>query len=216
VRPAIVPSEDHVVATESVAEREVFSIGHSNQSLEQFLTLLAKHDIQAVIDTRSHPASRFAPHFNRPVLELALPRHSIRYKFRGAELGGRPVGEEFYDDDGYVLYSRVADAGFFQQGIERLERAVAKYRIALLCSEENPMHCHRRLLVGRVLAERGIQMHHIRGDGRLEEEAEFIPNWTPPASTGQQLALFGESEDAEWRSAQSVLRRSPQRSSSAH
>jgi uncharacterized protein (DUF488 family) len=193
---------------------EIFSVGHSNQSLDQFVELLKRHEITAVVDTRSYPVSKFAPQFNRSILERALPHQGIRYAFRGAELGGRPAGDEYYDDDGHVLYSRVARADSFLEAIERLQRGMRKHRIALLCSEENPEHCHRRLLIGRVLSERGVRMSHIRGDGRLEVE--------PPAGfgrrsgNGQQLALFGAAEDREWRSVRSVLPRSQRASSSAH
>jgi uncharacterized protein (DUF488 family) len=198
------------------AVRHIFSIGHSNQSLDQFLNLLKRHEIEAVVDSRSYPASKYAPQFNRPMLEEALPRCSIRYKFRGDELGGRPRDEAYYDAEGYVLYAKVAESDFFLEGIRRLERAVEKYRIALLCSEENPTTCHRRLLIGRVLADRGILMSHIRGDGRLEPEAEFVPGASGSVQPDRQLALFEGAEASEWKSAQSVLRRSPQASSSAH
>ncbi|MGE3600555.1 MAG: DUF488 family protein, partial [Dehalococcoidia bacterium] len=193
---------------------EIFSVGHSNQTLRQLIGLLKHHAIQAVVDTRSYPVSKFASQFNRSVLEQVVPQHSIRYVFRGAELGGRPRGDEYYDAEGHVIYSRVAQADFFLDGINRLERGICKYRITLLCSEENPEHCHRRLLIGRVLAGRGVSMTHIRGDGRLEVE--------PPHDFGrrtggsQHLALFRIDEDSEWRSTRSVLQRSPQASSSAH
>lgn len=196
--------------------KHIFSIGHSNQSLEQFLSLLKRHEIEAVVDTRSYPVSKFAPHFNQPVLQHSLPRHGIRYVFRGAELGGRPQGEEYYDEEGHVVYARVAEADFFLNGIARLERNVAKLRIALMCTEENPAACHRRLLIGRVLARRGISMIHIRGDGHLQPEHEFIVGEQGHNAGGQQLALFAEPEGSEWKSVQSVLRRSPRASSSGH
>ena len=92
----------------------------------------------------------------------------------GRELGGRPAGAEFYDQEGHVLYSRVAESSLFLEGLERLQEGLREFRLALLCSEENPAACHRRLLVGRVLAERGVAIDHIRGDGRLQSEAELI------------------------------------------
>lgn len=196
-------------------ERQVFSVGHSNQSVEALIALLKQHAIEAVVDTRSYPASKYAPQFNRAALELRLPAESIKYKFRGDELGGRPKDHELYDDDGHVLYSRVAEADFFRVGIERLLRGADRYRLALLCSEEDPAACHRRLLIGRVLATHGVAMTHIRGDGRLEPETEYVPGRvTPPPA--RQLGLFGEPEVDEWKSAQSVLPRSPRASSSAH
>ena len=194
----------------------VYSIGHSNQSLESFIGLLKRHGIDVVVDTRSYPVSRYAPQFNRSALEQCLPRHDIGYRFLGVELGGRPQQPDYYDDQGHVLYSRVAEADFFRKGIALIERGVDRRRIALMCSEENPTDCHRRLLIGRVLAGRGITMVHIRADGRLEPEAEYTVGRGAAPADGHQFSLFGEPEKAAWRSTQSVLRRSPPASSSEH
>ena len=84
-------------------------------------------------------------------LKLALQEAGIRYLYLGRELGGRPEGDEFYDDEGHVLYDRVAATCLFQEGLSRLERGIREYKVAMLCAEENPAACHRRLLVGRVL-----------------------------------------------------------------
>ncbi|TMQ12660.1 MAG: DUF488 domain-containing protein, partial [Deltaproteobacteria bacterium] len=93
------------------------------------------------------------------------------YVFLGAELGGRPSDPACYDEHGHVLYGRRARSSEFQAGIARLEAELARQRVAMMCSEENPEQCHRRLLVGRVLAARGVAIDHIRGDGRIEPES---------------------------------------------
>jgi uncharacterized protein (DUF488 family) len=103
-------------------ERHLFTIGHSNHPLEKFIELLRRHGVEVVVDTRSQPYSRHAPHFNRDALRAALASAGIRYSFLGEELGGRPRGEEYYDAEGYVRYDRVAAADFFQTGIARLKR----------------------------------------------------------------------------------------------
>jgi uncharacterized protein (DUF488 family) len=93
--------------------------------------------------------------------------------FLGKELGGRPESSEFYDAEGFVLYSRIAESPLFLEGIERLITGITTYRVALMCGEENPANCHRRLLVGRVLAKRGVSVRHIRGDGTVQDEDEL-------------------------------------------
>lgn len=194
----------------------LFTIGHSNQTLEKFLALLAGHGIQSLVDVRSQPYSRYATHFNRPDLEYAVKRQHVRYTFLGDELGGRPVGDEFYDAEEHVLYSRVAQAPFFLRGIERLLEEGALYRTAILCSEENPTDCHRRLLIGRVLAERGVAVRHVRGDGQVQTEADLQPaEVAPPAAL--QASLWGEPEPvsppdaaAAWRSVRPIPRRRAQ------
>jgi uncharacterized protein (DUF488 family) len=104
----------------------------------------------------------------------------------GRELGGRPEGDEFYDAEDRVLYERVAASPRFLEGIDRLEQAAKRSRIAILCSEEDPTDCHRRLLIGRVLAARGIDLHHVRGDGRVEREADLRQRHP------EQVPLFDE------------------------
>jgi uncharacterized protein (DUF488 family) len=194
--------------------RRLCSIGHSNHALERFLDLLRQHRIEVLVDARSHPYSKFAPHFDTVSLKDAATRAGIKYLFMGRELGGRPDGNEFYDTEGHVLYWRVAESPLFLDGIERLENGIAKYRVALMCSEENPSACHRRLLVGRVLATRGIQIEHIRGNGSVQTEAELQAEGERHHNNGQ-IEFFEEpSQEKAWRSIQSVLQKGRRQSSS--
>jgi uncharacterized protein (DUF488 family) len=128
---------------------------------------------------------------------MALEADGIRYVFLGRELGGRPDGNEFYDDQGHVLYDRVAETELFQEGVLRLEKGIREYKVAMLCAEENPAACHRRLLIGRVLLNRGIQVDHIRGDGRIQTETEVAAETNP---NKDQLALFEKVEAEPWKS----------------
>lgn len=189
----------------------IFSIGHSNQALESFLALLRGRRFGLLVDVRSQPYSRYTPDFNLDLLKRPVEELGMRYLYLGKELGGRPTGAQFYDDEGHVLYGRVAEAPFFLRGIERLEREAAQRRVVVMCSEEDPAGCHRRLLIGRVLARRGLPMAHVRGDGRveMEEQVEAGQNTGRP----QQLTLLGEPTEAPWRSVRSVLPKSERRSS---
>ena len=172
--------------------------------MEHFLSLLNAHAVQVVVDARSQPYSKYATQFDHEALKQALQDAGIRYLYLGRELGGRPEGEEFYDGEGHVLYDRVAASCLFQEGLSRLERGIREYKLALLCAEENPSACHRRLLVGRVLLERGVQVDHIRGDGRIQTEEEVAAE---AVSNRDQLTLFQSVESESWKSIQSVLRK---------
>jgi uncharacterized protein (DUF488 family) len=183
----------------------VFTVGHSNHPAEKFIRLLQRYGIEILIDIRSHPFSRHAPQFNGRALETVLSKDGIGYLFLGEELGGRPEGEEFYDAKGRVDYALVGRSRPFLDGISRLEKEIGARTVALLCSEENPARCHRRLLVGRALEERGITLLHIRGDGSLETENEM--------NGGQQI-LFAETEARPRKSTRSVSRKSRHPSSS--
>jgi uncharacterized protein (DUF488 family) len=181
----------------------IFTIGHSNHDEQTFVELLKQHRIDVVADVRSQPYSKYATHFNTDQIKLTLAGNDVRYVFLGQHLGGRASGAEFYDAEGYVLYDRVAASEPFLQGIERLEKGIREYRVAILCSEENPAECHRNLLVGRVLAGRGVEPWHIRGDGRLQSQAD-VDRESCTGDPRQQL-LFEELKERPWRSTRSVL-----------
>src|ERR1700683_1111579 len=97
----------------------VFTIGHSNHPIEVFLELLKKHQMDAVVDTRSHPRSKFAPQYDAAALGQSLRDNGIQYIYLGKELGGRPAATHFYDEDGRVFNSRVAESSFFLEGLAR-------------------------------------------------------------------------------------------------
>lgn len=190
----------------------VFSIGHSNVSLDAILGLLEAQSIDVVADVRSSPFSRYVPHFDAQPLREALISRAMKYVPLGDELGGRPPEVDFYDERGHVLYDRMARSERFQAGIDRVLRGATTYRLALLCSEEDPSACHRHLLIGRVLRERGTDVMHIRGDGRIEADSEVASRDTP---TPLQTTLFGGvPEERPWTSTRSVLRRRAPSSSS--
>ena len=193
----------------------VYTVGHSAHTYEVFVALVTGQKIDVVVDIRSSPYSGFAPQFDREILLRSLAASNIKYIFLGDELGGRPKNPEYYDARGRVLYGRMKADRDFEVGIERLERGIAGFRVALMCGEEDPSHCHRRLLVGRVLIERGHQLLHIRGDGRLETDAEVAADSGKPLVNGQP-ALFAEMEEDQWRSTASVLPNKMPASSSAH
>jgi len=183
----------------------VFTVGHSNHSAEKFIRLLKVHGIGTVVDVRSHPYSGHAPHFNARALEATLTKDGIGYLFFGGQLGGRPESQEFYDAKGRVDYALVACSRPFLDGLGRLEEEIRARTVALLCSEENPERCHRRLLVGRALENRGITLHHIRGGGSIQTESEM---------NGNQPVLFPETEERPRKSIPSASRRRRRPSSS--
>ncbi len=100
----------------------LFTIGHSNQAIDDFLDLLQQQGIEVIADVRTVPWSRYVPHFNAKPLAATLARRSIDYLPLGRELGGRPESDEFYDEQGHVLYPRLAVSPAFQEGIDRVVR----------------------------------------------------------------------------------------------
>jgi uncharacterized protein (DUF488 family) len=176
----------------------LWTVGHSNHELEALMSLVEQAQIDYVVDVRSYPYSRFAAHFNREELEAEILRRGMRYLFLGESLGGRPARDDHYDLEGHALYGPMAEAPAFGVAIDRLLDGARGHRLALLCSCGRPDDCHRRLLVGKVLCERGAELRHILPDGRVEHESTVDLR-----AQDNQHSLFGDDEKP-WRSAQSV------------
>jgi uncharacterized protein (DUF488 family) len=167
----------------------VLTIGHSVHDFPNLVRLLRRHKVTAVADVRSVPLSRFTPQFNRGSIERGLHDAGIKYAFLGKELGARTEDLSCYVD-GRVRYDLLAKTPEFAGGIERLLRGARTERVAVMCTEGEPLDCHRTILVARVLAEHGVAVGHIRGDGRVESHA---------AAMERLLAMFGLAEDDLFR-----------------
>jgi uncharacterized protein (DUF488 family) len=178
----------------------VWTVGHSNHEFDAFARLVTQERIEFLIDVRSFPYSRFAPHFNRDELQEGIGQLGIGYLFLGEELGGRPTSEDHYDEEGHALYGPMSREPAFRGAIERVVEGASAHRLALVCSEGDPHDCHRRLLVGRVLAEHGVQLRHILPDGTVKSE-----DVVELGDASCQGSLFAE--EAPWRSTQSVSHR---------
>lgn len=151
---------------------EVLTIGHSTLSYERFLLLLRRANVTAVADVRSAPYSRQCPQFGRDELSEELRLDGISYVFLGKELGGRPSQRKFYCE-GIADYEKMAKAPEFSKGLDRVIEGAKKYRIALMCSERDPLDCHRCLLVGRALADRGVKVAHILHDESIVSHSQL-------------------------------------------
>lgn len=151
---------------------EIFTIGHSNLSLEDFIRLLNQHNITAIADVRSHPYSRRLPHFNKSALEIELKNAGIQYVFLGQELGARPPNPNCYVD-GKAVYEKIASRPEFFQGIQRLLKGSETYKIALMCAEKDPITCHRVILICQHLREYPVEIYHILSDGTLETHQQI-------------------------------------------
>lgn len=178
----------------------VFTIGHSNQSADEFDALLKQHNIHCVIDVRSKPRSRFGQ-FNRKALETRLGGLRIAYIYLGDELGGHPDPDEFYEG-GYVVYERVAGLREFRRGIGRVIDESEQQRLVLMCAEEDPAACHRHPLLARMLVEHNVEVLHIRSDGSLQDATKMAEQ------ADSRVPLFElDGEDYTWVSPKQIRRR---------
>ncbi len=151
----------------------IHTLGHSTHPIERFLALLHQHGIGTLADVRSRPYSKWSPQFQRTPLSHAVEADGITYAFLGDTLGGRPEGAAFYDAWGYVNRERRSQAPDFLAGIGRLIEIASGSVTAIMCAEEDPNRCHRRMLITPALLQRDVTVLHIRGDGLVQSEEEL-------------------------------------------
>lgn len=148
----------------------LYSIGHSSQTQEEFLALLIQYRINCIVDVRSVPASKYTPQFNEEALKWFLKSQGIQYLHFGDEFGARRT--DCIDKDGQVNFEQAVKTSLFQQGVARLMKGLGKgYRIALMCSESDPLECHRFSMVSRYFYDQGVDVQHILRDGNLASHA---------------------------------------------
>ncbi len=120
---------------------------------------------------RSSPYSRFSPQFNKENLAAALAENEVDYDFQGNSLGGRPNDPSCYDEN-EVVYAKIREKDWFEDGLARVCWEGKNRVLALLCAEEDPNECHRQNLLSQELLDKGVSVFHIRGDGTLEEASK--------------------------------------------
>lgn len=169
----------------NVNNAKILTVGHSSLSYDRFLELVKRAGVTAIADVRSSPYSRLFPQFNQNALSNDLRADGISYVFMGDELGGRPKDSNLYCD-GIADYERMSTTAAFKKGLSRLTIGAKDHRIAVMCSERNPLDCHRCLLVGRALAQRGLDVGHILSDGSVIGQSEI---------EDQLLEMAGQADD---------------------
>lgn len=141
----------------------LYSIGHGNKPIEEFIDELNQFDIKFLIDIRSIPYSKYYPWFNAEELKRTITEtNTIKYGYMGDSIGGLPPKECLCYTNGKVDYGKLAKMDFFKQGLVRLVNANRKgLRTCIMCSESDPSQCHRTKLIGVELKKMGIELQHI-------------------------------------------------------
>jgi uncharacterized protein (DUF488 family) len=187
--PAIMDAKDDQMQPPTAANR-LLSVGHSNHDWPRLLGLLRGAGVTAVADVRSSPFSRRLPEYNRAALEGALRANGLAFVYLGDLLGGRPADRDLYHPEGWADYERIRQTAAFGRGLDRLLRGTDRFTVAILCAEEDPLDCHRGLMITPALVERGVPPLHLRGDGSLQTTADMEKNLLD--KTGLTQWLFGD------------------------
>ncbi|MBM3696856.1 MAG: DUF488 domain-containing protein, partial [Actinobacteria bacterium] len=123
------------------------------------------HAVATIIDVRSHPYSRHAPEFSRPLLEGLAAASGFGYRWRGDALGGRPSDPLLLSTGGSLDDGALRRSPRFRAALVDLAALAAGAGVVLLCAEERPEHCHRARVIAPVLEEMGLQVVHLLHDG---------------------------------------------------
>ena len=158
-------------------ENTIFTIGHSTHTVIDFIKLLNQNSVSLVCDVRSQPYSKYSRQFNKDSIKKALLENGIGYSFLGEELGGRSKNTSYYNGKGQLQYHLLAQDSLFKQGLKYIMVEVKKHNVALMCSEADPLKCHRTILICKQLQmSQDNNIQHILFDGSLQSNREIEKN----------------------------------------
>lgn len=153
---------------------QIYTIGHSNLTIEAFIELLKKNNIQTLIDVRSSPYSKYVSQFNKEDLQRRVEDNGIEYIYLGNLLGGKSNDMSLYNKLNSVDYDKLEHSQKYIEGIGKLEELAAQKIIAIMCSEGDYKECHRYKLITKTLEKSDIDVLHILPDGKVERSAQKL------------------------------------------
>ncbi|GAB6167870.1 DUF488 domain-containing protein [Clostridium carnis] len=144
---------------------EIFTIGHSNYKVEKLVDMLRFYNINCVVDIRGTPYSKYNIQFDKETIKYTLTKEGFIYIYMAKELAAKRENKVSYNSEGYSDFEKVIYEEDFIKGMERLKVGCGKgYKIALLGAMQDPIRCHRSILVGRALRNNGFNVKHILDD----------------------------------------------------
>ena len=144
---------------------DIFTIGHSNYNVEKLIDMLRYYNINCVVDIRGTPYSKYNVQYNKETIRDTLIKEGFVYIYMAKEFAAKRENKVSYNKEGYSDFEKVIYEEEFKNGIERLKNGCKKgYRIALLGAMQDPIRCHRSILVGRELVQHGFNVKHILDD----------------------------------------------------
>lgn len=153
---------------------DIFTIGHSNYSMERFINMLRYFNIDCVVDIRGTPYSSYNTQFDKEKLKYTLNKEGFIYIYMAKEFAAKRDNKISYNSEGYSDFEKVITEEDFINGIKRLKNGCIKgYRIVLLGAMQDPIRCHRCILLGRELIKREFNLRHILDDYSLATQEDM-------------------------------------------
>ena len=144
---------------------EIYTIGHSNYTVERLIDMLRHYNINCVVDIRGTPYSKYNIQFDKDTIKYTLTKAGFVYIYMGKELAAKRIRKNSYNNEGYSNFEEVIKEEEFKRGVERLKNGCEKgYKIILLGAMQDPIRCHRSILVGRELVKNDFDVKHILDD----------------------------------------------------
>ncbi len=145
---------------------QIFTVGHSNRSWNDFVSILLKNHITMVVDVRRFPGSRRYPYFNKANMIKLLTNENIEY-VHIEKLGGRREtthlvhnSDSSWHNKSFQAYADYMKTKSFKEGIDEIFSAAKHNTIAIMCAESLPWRCHRRL-ISDYLTMLGLEVYDI-------------------------------------------------------
>lgn len=167
----------------------IYTLGHSRHGIDAFIALARQHGVETIVDVRGQPWSRYNPQFNRDAVADAVRQAGLTYRWEGERLSGRPKDRRFYDAQGKVDWDALRQCPALAEGLDEIRALAETSTPALVCAEEDPLHCHRRGLLTDPLIDRGAAVLHIRRGGTIETEEQVAAR--ARGADPRQIDLFG-------------------------
>lgn len=179
--------------------KKIFTVGHSQHKVDYFIEMLETYNVNYLIDVRSMPFSQYATNYNKDILNDSLISHNINYVFMGEYFGARPNNYNLYSKKGYLDFDMMKRSKMFLTGVDNVLKGIEQgNRIALMCTEKDPIECHRTILVGNAFYERGIEVEHILANNTLQNHNELnsrlVEMYFPDRN---QISLFDDQNLSE-------------------
>ena len=153
---------------------EIYTIGHSNYTVEKLIDMLKYYNINCVVDIRGTPYSKYNVQFDKETIRYTLNKAGFIYIYMAKELAAKRINKQSYNDEGYSDFEKVINEKEFLEGIERLKNGCNKgYNIALLGAMQEPIRCHRSILVGKALRKAGFDVKHILDDYSIASQDDI-------------------------------------------
>lgn len=181
---------------------EIFAIGHSNYPYSKFIEMIKKYNINCIVDIRETPYSKYNTQYNKEYFREILKKDGFTYIYMGQEFGAKRGSKQSYNNEGYADFEKVIQEEIFLNGIERIKNGIdMRYKIVLLGAMQEPIRCHRSIMVGRFLNKEGIHVKYILHEGNLATqdniEEELLNKYFSDRNQISIDSLLGTGQDKQ-------------------